>query len=190
MARVEGFIARGQDGGDFRTDLPHPWLMATFYSLMHGAAEEVDTGRLEPGEAWPPHPGRPRRPDQVTPTWKHRRAKQPVGLSLPWLLLKVIWQVQAVQGPVRPVGRVRRPAVGAAVPVWLTAAAWPRPVRRLREEPPWPQTSPGRPEAATNTTAPANDPPIPWATAPSHSNPGPSTASPQATCSPRAPARR
>jgi hypothetical protein len=64
MARVERLIARGQDEGDLRTDLPRPWLVATFYSLMHAAAEEVDAGRLDPpkpGRAGHHHPGRPRR---------------------------------------------------------------------------------------------------------------------------------
>jgi AcrR family transcriptional regulator len=51
MARVQRLLARGQDEGDFRTDLPRPWLVATFYSLMHGAAEEVDAGRLDPAQA-------------------------------------------------------------------------------------------------------------------------------------------
>src|SRR6266545_2764811 len=51
MARVERLVARGQDEGEFRTDLPRSWLVATFYSLMHGAAEEVDAGRLDPTEA-------------------------------------------------------------------------------------------------------------------------------------------
>jgi AcrR family transcriptional regulator len=51
MARVERLIARGQEEGEFRTDLPRSWLVATFYSLMHGAAEEVDAGRLDPDEA-------------------------------------------------------------------------------------------------------------------------------------------
>jgi TetR/AcrR family transcriptional regulator, mexCD-oprJ operon repressor len=51
MARVERLLARGQDEGDFRTDLPRPWLVATFYSLMHTAAEEVDAGRLDPAQA-------------------------------------------------------------------------------------------------------------------------------------------
>jgi TetR/AcrR family transcriptional repressor of mexCD-oprJ operon len=48
MARVERLIARGQREGEFRTDLPRPWLVATFYSVLHGAAEEVDAGRLDP----------------------------------------------------------------------------------------------------------------------------------------------
>jgi TetR/AcrR family transcriptional regulator, mexCD-oprJ operon repressor len=51
MARVERLIARGQADGEFRTDLPRSWLVATFYSLMHGAAEEVDSGRLDPDQA-------------------------------------------------------------------------------------------------------------------------------------------
>jgi TetR/AcrR family transcriptional regulator, mexCD-oprJ operon repressor len=51
MARVERLIARGQVQGEFRTDLPRSWLVATFYSLMHSAAEEVDAGRLDPDQA-------------------------------------------------------------------------------------------------------------------------------------------
>jgi TetR/AcrR family transcriptional regulator, mexCD-oprJ operon repressor len=51
MARVERLIARGQQEGEFRTDLPRPWLVATFYSLMHAAAEEVDAGRLDAAQA-------------------------------------------------------------------------------------------------------------------------------------------
>jgi TetR/AcrR family transcriptional repressor of mexCD-oprJ operon len=67
MARVERLIAPGQDEGNFRTDLSRPWLVGDLHSLLHGAAEELDTGRLEPGEAvgmlastsWPPWPTRP-----------------------------------------------------------------------------------------------------------------------------------
>jgi len=51
MDRVERLIARGQAEGEFRTDLPCSWLVATFYSLMHAAAEEVDAGRLHPNQA-------------------------------------------------------------------------------------------------------------------------------------------
>jgi AcrR family transcriptional regulator len=51
MARVERLVARGQRAGDFRTDLPRPWLVATFYSVLHGAAEEVDAGHLDPAKA-------------------------------------------------------------------------------------------------------------------------------------------
>jgi TetR/AcrR family transcriptional regulator, mexCD-oprJ operon repressor len=51
MARVERLITRGQDEGTFRTDLPRGWLVATFYSLLHTAAEEVNAGRLAPATA-------------------------------------------------------------------------------------------------------------------------------------------
>jgi TetR/AcrR family transcriptional repressor of mexCD-oprJ operon len=38
--------SRGQVEGSVRSDLPRSWLVTTFYSLMHAAAEEVDSGRL------------------------------------------------------------------------------------------------------------------------------------------------
>jgi AcrR family transcriptional regulator len=44
---VERLIARGQAGGDFRTDLPAPWLVAVFYATLHAAADEVSAGRLD-----------------------------------------------------------------------------------------------------------------------------------------------
>jgi AcrR family transcriptional regulator len=44
---VETLIARGQDAGDFRIDLPRDWLVATFYAILHTAADEVDAGRLD-----------------------------------------------------------------------------------------------------------------------------------------------
>jgi AcrR family transcriptional regulator len=43
---VEQLIARGQDDGAFRTDLSRDWLVATFYAVLHAAADEVDAGRL------------------------------------------------------------------------------------------------------------------------------------------------
>ncbi|NUR24481.1 MAG: TetR/AcrR family transcriptional regulator [Catenulispora sp.] len=43
---VERLIARGQASGDFRTDLGLNWLVATFYAVLHAAADEVDAGRL------------------------------------------------------------------------------------------------------------------------------------------------
>lgn len=51
LGRVERLVASGQREGAFRTDLPRGWLVATFYSLMHAAAEEVDAGRLAPSAA-------------------------------------------------------------------------------------------------------------------------------------------
>lgn len=44
--RVEALIKRGRREGVFRTDLPITWLVATFHNVLHGAAEEITTGRL------------------------------------------------------------------------------------------------------------------------------------------------
>jgi AcrR family transcriptional regulator len=49
--RLAMLIERGQIDGVFRRDLPVSWLIATAYNLMHGAAEEVQAGRLGAGEA-------------------------------------------------------------------------------------------------------------------------------------------
>ncbi|SEG96833.1 DNA-binding transcriptional regulator, AcrR family [Nonomuraea solani] len=51
LRRVERLIARGQGDGDFRTDLPLTWLVTTFFSIIHSAAQERETGRLAPDEA-------------------------------------------------------------------------------------------------------------------------------------------
>ncbi|MGW3352781.1 TetR/AcrR family transcriptional regulator [Nonomuraea rubra] len=48
LRRVERLIERGRRGGDFRTDLPLPWLVTTFFSLVHSAAQEREAGRLAP----------------------------------------------------------------------------------------------------------------------------------------------
>lgn len=53
LVRVESLIIRGRTEGVFRTDLPVRWLATTFYGLIHAAAEDVNAGRLEPGDA--PH---------------------------------------------------------------------------------------------------------------------------------------
>jgi AcrR family transcriptional regulator len=50
LRRVERLIARGQRDGDFRTDLPLSWLVTTFFSLIHSAAQEREAGRLVPEE--------------------------------------------------------------------------------------------------------------------------------------------
>jgi hypothetical protein len=44
---VERLIARGQEDGVFRTDLPRPWLVAAFYATLHAAADEVSAGSLD-----------------------------------------------------------------------------------------------------------------------------------------------
>jgi AcrR family transcriptional regulator len=50
-ARVEGLITRGQAEGAFRTDLPTSWLVGTAQNVMHGAADEINAGRLDPDDA-------------------------------------------------------------------------------------------------------------------------------------------
>jgi AcrR family transcriptional regulator len=44
---VERLIARGQGEGTFRTDLSLEWLVATFYAVLHAAADEVEAGRMK-----------------------------------------------------------------------------------------------------------------------------------------------
>ncbi|HEU5156472.1 MAG TPA: TetR/AcrR family transcriptional regulator [Streptosporangiaceae bacterium] len=48
LARVERLIARGQAAGVFAQDVPLGWLVTTFYTLMHAAAQEADQGNLSP----------------------------------------------------------------------------------------------------------------------------------------------
>jgi AcrR family transcriptional regulator len=49
--RVEQLIARGQRDGVFRTDLPVTWLVNAVQYILHGAAEEIRLGRLDPAAA-------------------------------------------------------------------------------------------------------------------------------------------
>lgn len=51
--RVQRLLERGQHEGLFRADLPVDWLLATMHALMHGAANEIAAGRLEPEDAGP-----------------------------------------------------------------------------------------------------------------------------------------
>jgi AcrR family transcriptional regulator len=51
LRHLEELLVRGQGGGVFRTDLPRDWLIATFYAVLHAAADEVDAGRLPSGAA-------------------------------------------------------------------------------------------------------------------------------------------
>jgi AcrR family transcriptional regulator len=46
MIRVAALIGRGQRAGVFRSDLPTDWLVALFYTVMHGAVSEIAAGRL------------------------------------------------------------------------------------------------------------------------------------------------
>jgi AcrR family transcriptional regulator len=50
-APILTLIKRGRRAGAFRKDLPTTWLLATYYALMHAAADEVNAGRLGDREA-------------------------------------------------------------------------------------------------------------------------------------------
>ncbi|MFI9561045.1 TetR/AcrR family transcriptional regulator [Nonomuraea endophytica] len=50
-ARVRELLGRGQREGVFRADLPVSWLLAVTHLVMHGAADEIAAGRLDPGDA-------------------------------------------------------------------------------------------------------------------------------------------
>lgn len=49
--RVEQLLRRGQADGVFRSDLPITWLVSAVHYLLHGAAEEQRTGRLDAADA-------------------------------------------------------------------------------------------------------------------------------------------
>ncbi|MEU8227432.1 TetR/AcrR family transcriptional regulator [Kribbella sp. NPDC048915] len=53
MARVERLLERGRAEGVFRTDLPTSWLVSVMHNVMHGAATEIQAGRITSDEAAP-----------------------------------------------------------------------------------------------------------------------------------------
>ncbi|MEV4633579.1 TetR/AcrR family transcriptional regulator [Rhodococcus coprophilus] len=50
-ARVEALIERGRSEGVFRTDMPTSWLVTVIHQILHGAATEISTARLDPLDA-------------------------------------------------------------------------------------------------------------------------------------------
>lgn len=50
-ARVERLLERGQRAGVFRDDLPLTWLTGTLHRAIHGAAGEIEAGRLAADDA-------------------------------------------------------------------------------------------------------------------------------------------
>jgi TetR/AcrR family transcriptional regulator, mexCD-oprJ operon repressor len=44
--RLRTFVEGAQARGEFRTDLPTDWLVATFHAIVHAAAHEIEAGRL------------------------------------------------------------------------------------------------------------------------------------------------
>lgn len=51
MARVVRLMERGRSEGVFRTDLPTSWLVSVMHNVMHGAADEINGGRITPDKA-------------------------------------------------------------------------------------------------------------------------------------------
>ncbi len=51
MHRIERLVERGRDEGVFRTDLPVSWLVGTLLTITHGAADEINGGRLAADDA-------------------------------------------------------------------------------------------------------------------------------------------
>ncbi|MGH3468024.1 MAG: TetR/AcrR family transcriptional regulator [Thermocrispum sp.] len=49
--RVQNLLTRGQQDGVFRSDLPVSWLVSVLHSVLHGAADEINAGRLSAGDA-------------------------------------------------------------------------------------------------------------------------------------------
>lgn len=49
--RVHDLIRRGQTEGVFRTDIPADLLASVLHHILHGAATDVATGRLDPTDA-------------------------------------------------------------------------------------------------------------------------------------------
>lgn len=51
MQRVQRLIERGRTEGTFRADLPTTWMVALYHSVVHGAATEINNGRLATADA-------------------------------------------------------------------------------------------------------------------------------------------
>lgn len=49
--RISRVIQRGQESGEFDSNLPSDWLASVIIKIGHGAGEEVDAGRMSPAEA-------------------------------------------------------------------------------------------------------------------------------------------
>ena len=50
-ARAAELIERGQEAGAFRSDLPVTWLVGVLHNVIHGAADEINAGRLTASDA-------------------------------------------------------------------------------------------------------------------------------------------
>jgi len=56
LGRVRHLIEQGQASGAFRTDQSAQWLTSCYFAIVHGAADDVRTGRLREADAaaWVP----------------------------------------------------------------------------------------------------------------------------------------
>lgn len=52
-SRVTRLVERGRAAGVFRSDLPTSWLVGTLHRVMHGAADDIEAGRLAAADAVP-----------------------------------------------------------------------------------------------------------------------------------------
>jgi AcrR family transcriptional regulator len=50
-APIGALLARGQAEGVFRDDLPAPWLVSSYFAIMHACGDEVRAGRLDAADA-------------------------------------------------------------------------------------------------------------------------------------------
>ncbi|MGI5171249.1 TetR/AcrR family transcriptional regulator [Spirillospora sp. CA-253888] len=49
--RMADLVHRGREQGVFRTDLPADWLVSVVHYILHGAADQVRAGSLDPQDA-------------------------------------------------------------------------------------------------------------------------------------------
>lgn len=47
LSPIRELVERGRREGAFRTDVPADWLVASFFTLLHAAGDEVRAGRLK-----------------------------------------------------------------------------------------------------------------------------------------------
>ncbi|WP_350278842.1 TetR/AcrR family transcriptional regulator [Kribbella sp. HUAS MG21] len=51
MTRAERLLERGREAGVFRSDLPVAWLLSVMHNVMHGAAGDIQAGRITSDQA-------------------------------------------------------------------------------------------------------------------------------------------
>jgi AcrR family transcriptional regulator len=51
FAVVDGLVARGREDRSIRADVPAAWQSSVVYALIHTAVDDVNNGRIDPGDA-------------------------------------------------------------------------------------------------------------------------------------------